>query len=566
MNKKEAMAFLRYRVIEPILDAPKGSVDSTVKEAASKKYFDPYFKRTFTFSERTLYRYLKEYKLFEFDGLKPKESKSKGRSKLLSPEEINYIVELKEGLVTRSAQKIIAMLELSGKVEKGKLKLRTVNRILNSLGYTRENLKKDNRVYIKNISTRIYEQYQGDTMEGVYINDLNGDTFKVYLFAFIDNYSKFVPHGQFYRESSLPRMEDCLKKAITKYGIMERIYVDNAKIFISDDFKLSCAKLGIKLSYATPYHPQGKGAIEKFWEFVQLDFLEELKLHPVHNIRELNERFFAWLDIKYHQKVHAAHGMTPKEAWDKQILEGIRPRFVSPLALEAAFLYTAERVVSKYGVVSFEANTYEIDASLVGKRVEVRYDPFNLKQLYIYYDDKYVCTAKPIDLQRERHSQYSSIKKDPECDPILDINYTELLAKQFRLSVQEQAKELFAGNHTVVNANNAIDEKIPPVKSDEEDSYLFKAPKDKEYSMGRKEFLNVISKFLNINTFSYSDKEMIYGFYENFKDFDPELFMGALSKLKNEHKDIEKNILYYLNTLKTELENILNIGRRNNAT
>ncbi|HCA29201.1 MAG TPA: Stk1 family PASTA domain-containing Ser/Thr kinase [Ruminococcaceae bacterium] len=36
--------------------------------------------------------------------------------------------------------------------------------------------------------------------------------------------------------------------------------------------------------------------------------------------------------------------------------------------------------------------------------------------------------------------------------------------------------------------------------------------------------------------------------------------------IKNEHKDIEKNILYYLNTLKTELENILNIGRRNNAT
>jgi transposase InsO family protein len=47
------------------------------------------------------------------------------------------------------------------------------------------------------------------------------------------------------------------------------------------DFKLACAKLDIRISYATPYHPAGKGSIEKFWQFVQSDFLPELRLHPV---------------------------------------------------------------------------------------------------------------------------------------------------------------------------------------------------------------------------------------------------------------------------------------------
>ncbi|AEE95412.1 DDE-type integrase/transposase/recombinase [Mahella australiensis] len=284
MNDADMMAYLRYRAIESVLDAQKGKVDEMVKEVASRTIFDPYFNRSFSFSDRTVYRYLKLYRLYGFDGLKPKVNRNRNNHCVLSPEQIRWITQLKEQLPLRSVRKIIAMLEASC------MKERTVSRVLHDMGYTRSNLARDKNVYNHNVSADIFEQYQGDMMEGVYITDKNGNKRKVYLFGFIDNFSKFVPHSQFYYESSLPRMEDCLKKAITKYGVPERVYLDNGKVYVSYNFKLSCARLGIRLSYATPYHPAGKGCIERFWQFVQSDFLTELRLHPVDDIRMLYSR------------------------------------------------------------------------------------------------------------------------------------------------------------------------------------------------------------------------------------------------------------------------------------
>jgi putative transposase len=55
---------------------------------------------------------------------------------------------------------------------------------------------------------------------------------------------------------------------------------------------------------------------------------------------------------------------------------------------EEIFLHAQKRCVNKYGVISFEGNTYEAPAELIGKNVVVRYNPFHLEYLHIYYQDK----------------------------------------------------------------------------------------------------------------------------------------------------------------------------------
>lgn len=547
VTKEESIAYLRYMVIEAIANAEEGETAQLIKEAASKKHYDPYTQKYFSFSERTLYRYLKAYRELQFQGLYPNIPKQKGRSPTIAQEMLKKIIKLKEALPTRSARKIIAILELSNEVERGKLKVRTVNHKLNTLGYTYKKLTAEHRVHQKNIAEHILEQYQGDMMEGVHIRDENGNSSPVYLFGFIDQCSKFVPHSQFYPDASLPRMVDCLKKGITKYGRPSRIYLDNAKIFVAEDFKLACAKLDIRISYATPYHPAGKGSIEKFWQFVQKDFLSELKLHPVTDIRKLNERYFAWLDM-YHQKIHEAHGMTPEEAWDKQIKEGIKPRMVSPIALREAFYHTAYRSVNKYGVISFEGNTYEVDATLIGERIQVRYDPFDLRELFIYFKDRFICTAKPIDLTKEKHSQYQHLEADPACDPKLDIDYLGLLTEQFKASLKDQAQILLAGNQELLSTKE-----VQQILTEEQPDHPIRAPKDKDYAMDRKEFLETVTGFLGIQIPTFTDKEKIYDFYETFKDFDRDLFVKALEVIKQENKDTNRNIIYYLSKLKEEL-------------
>lgn len=52
---------------------------------------------------------------------------------------------------------------------------------------------------------------------------------------------------------------------------------------------------------------------------------------------------------------------------------GTKLRFFSLVELEEIFLHAEERNVNKYGVISFEGNTYEAPAELIGKNVIVRY-------------------------------------------------------------------------------------------------------------------------------------------------------------------------------------------------
>ncbi|MDP4177203.1 MAG: DDE-type integrase/transposase/recombinase [Bacillota bacterium] len=285
---------------------------------------------------------------------------------------------LKEELPTRSDLKIIIMLELARKTEKGFLKLRTVNRLLKHYGYTLENLTKNNRVYFKHEKISINKIWQSDIMEACYIKDSDGNGRMVYLIGFIYDHSRRILHCQFYFESTLTRLEDCLQKAVIKFGAPDSIYVDNDKVYISEQFKIICAKLGITLKYATAYHAAIKGKIQVFCKFVQSSFLPEVRKNKVSNIIQLNDLFQAWLKYECHEKLHSSINMTSIERWKKSISDGTKLRYFSSIQLDEIFMHCCERTVTKYGVISFEGNTYEVDGALVGKKIEVHYNPFHL--------------------------------------------------------------------------------------------------------------------------------------------------------------------------------------------
>src|SRR6187551_2260028 len=53
----------------------------------------------------------------------------------------------------------------------------------------------------------------------------------------------------------------------------------------------------------------------------------------------------------------------------------------TPAALAEAFLWEAHRTVSKTALVSLQGNTYQVDPLLVGHRVELVFDPFDLTRI-----------------------------------------------------------------------------------------------------------------------------------------------------------------------------------------
>lgn len=252
IKREDAVAFFRFQIISDMLDAEPGFIEVTARSLAKRQFNDVVNKRMVSFSERTIFTYYSNYKKHGFDGLKPKIRCDKGTHPSIDSAVINDILSLKKELPTRSAAKIMIMLILAGKLEENSIHLRTVNRILNQYGYTRESLSKDSRLYIKHEKDRICAMWQSDVMSAFYIPDGNNGNKLCYLIGIIDDHSRRDMHSEFYFDSTLTRLEDVLRKAVTKHSAPSSLYVDNGKIIISEQFKLLCARLGIKLKHATP--------------------------------------------------------------------------------------------------------------------------------------------------------------------------------------------------------------------------------------------------------------------------------------------------------------------------
>jgi len=546
VKKEDAVAFFRFSVISPMLNAPKGHIDATAKKLAKTEFNDIVNQKMVTFHYRTIYTYYMNYKKHGFEGLKPKMYKNKGAHPSVPDEYIKSILKLKEELPSRSAKKIITMLELACKIEKESLHVRTVNRILKHYGYTTKDLKNSNRVYDKHEKNWINAMWQSDVMSVFYLPDENGKQRMCYLIAFIDDHSRKILHAQFYFDATLTRLEDCLKKAVIKFAAPDTLYVDNGKIYISNDFKLICARLGIVVKYSKPFQPSGKGKVEKFWQYVQSSFLTEIRNNKVNSIVELNDLFSAWLKTEYHDKIHSSIGVTPNERWDKSLKAGTRLRYYSPVQIDQAFLHFAERTVNKYGVISFDGNEYAIDGSLVNKRVAIRYNPFHLDTVHVYYQDKYYGLARIVDLKREKHKSVTGIEEDPIVDSTISRQYLDNIKSNYQDYLKEQLNTpLDQEIELHAKLNNSTGETTTKI-----DDTKHIVPDEKTQVLKRREFVEIISTALGIKTLSYAEKGKLYELWQTFKEFNKDLLINIVDDIKEKTPDFNDNFLYYLAQIK----------------
>lgn len=546
IKKEDAVAFFRFSVIAPMLNAPKGQIDATARKLAKTEFNDVVNQKMLTFHYRTIYTYYINYKKYGFDGLKPKKYRNKNTHPSVPDEYIKSILELKEELPSRSALKIIRMLELAGRIEKGSLHVRTVNRILKHYGYTRKELKNSSRVYVKHEKKRINAMWQSDVMSAFYLPDKNGKKRICYLIGFIDDYSRRITHAQFYFDATLPRLEDCLRKAVIKFAAPDTLYVDNGQIYISNDFKLICARLGIVVKYSKPFHASGKGKVEKFWQYVQSSFLTEIRNKKVNSIIELNDLFSAWLKTEYHEKVHSSTGLTPLKRWENSLKSGASLRYFSPVQIDQAFLHYAERTVNKYGVIPFDGNEYAAPGTLVNKRISIRYNPFHLDTIHIYYQEKYYGLARVIDLKKEKHKSVARIEEDPAVDSTISrqyldnikSNYQEYLKKQLNTPLDQEINLQAKLNHLTESTTT------------ENDGTKHIVPDEKTQAIKRKEFVEIISSALGIKTLSYAEKGKLYELWQTFKEFNKDLLISIVDDIKEKTPDFNDNFLYYLAQIK----------------
>jgi putative transposase len=132
---------------------------------------------------------------------------------------------------------------------------------------------------------------------------------------------------------------------------------------------------------------------------VREQFLVEVAHSGIEGLDELNRLFSAWVETVYHRAVHSETGHAPLE----RFLAAGAPRPADPEQLGDAFRWAERRRVTKTATVSLFGNHYQVDAALVGERIELVFDPFALEHIEVRFQGRPMGQAVPQRIGRHVH-------------------------------------------------------------------------------------------------------------------------------------------------------------------
>jgi putative transposase len=261
-------------------------------------------------------------------------------------------------------------------------------------------------------ASRANEVWQADhTPLDIWVRDERGTPVRPWLTVILDDYSRAVAAYRLSIQApsalgtALTLREAIWRKADSRWhvcGIPQTFYTDHGSDFTSQHLEQVGADLKMVLVFSAAGRPRGRGRIERFFQTINQLFLAGLpgytprgtpKPTPTLTLAELDGRLQSFLLDDYHQRVHGETGMAPQARWEAG---GFLPQLPESLEqLDLLLLTVAKpRQVQQDGI-HFQGLRY-LDLTLaayVGEPVVIRYDPKDLAEIRVYYQDRFLCRA-----------------------------------------------------------------------------------------------------------------------------------------------------------------------------
>lgn len=389
-KKAEAIAAERMQLLSPLLAEGIDSAKASQLKAQICEQTG--------LSERTIRRHLNQYRAEGFWGLKPKGKGRPQQTETIPAHILEQAILLRREVPGRSVAQIIQILEWEGLVQPRQIKRSTLQDKLTERGYSARHMQ----LYASSgVAARRFQQkyrnrlWHSDILYGPYLPiGPDGQLKQVYMVSFLDDATRFILHAEFFPTLDQIIVEECLRQSLMKFGQPEAVFFDNGRQYRTKWMKRACAKLGIRLLFAQPYSPESTGKVEIFNKSVRT-FLDEAALEKPKTLNQLNRLFWVWLEECYQNKPHSGlrNNSSPVNAFhsDKKAL-----KFIDLEILTNAFLHCEERKVDKAGCISFQGEKYEVGVSFVGSKVDVIYDPADIRQLTIEYEGHKPWIAKQL--------------------------------------------------------------------------------------------------------------------------------------------------------------------------
>lgn len=411
-DRRERIALFRYALIREAADPALSSRQRgmLVRALAEQDHLGPDGERV-RVSRNTLDRWIRSWRAGGFDALRP----DPRLGVPTSPHELlELAAALKREAPARTAAQIAAILvEREGASPHPRTLQRHFARLeLGRGGPARKVLGRFEAEHPNELWTA--DHLHGPPVAGR----------KALLAGVIDDHSRALVGARWSHAEDTLRLEAALRAALAARGVPKVLYVDNGAAFVSRQLERACAVLGIRLVHSRPGRPEGRGKIERVFRTVREQFLVELDARGgAGDLEELNRLFAAWVEGVYHRRVHSETGSPPLERF---LLAG-PPELPDPGLLREAFSWSERRTVTKTATVNLHGNRYQVDQALVGRQVELVFDPFDLTRIEVRYAGRPMGLAVPEQLGRHAHPAARPETAEPPPAPPTGIDYLGLV-------------------------------------------------------------------------------------------------------------------------------------------
>lgn len=191
-----------------------------------------------------------------------------------------------------------------------------------------------------------------------------------YLIAELDDCSRFILSSGWYRKQNKLNVFSVFYAGLAHWGKPKASLQDHgSQCRVTGprgeaDYSAYCRLLGIELKWAP--RAQTKGKIERFWRFVQRDFVRENL--DVESFEELNRRWnnwVAWYNFRFRRDF-----LGGKTAWE--VYQTVSTTKLTRKELIEKLTIEARRRVSRESTISLAGQPYRVPPGYIGARIWVK--------------------------------------------------------------------------------------------------------------------------------------------------------------------------------------------------
>jgi transposase InsO family protein len=373
-EERNQEALFRHAILGDVLSRTlrRGQLRPALKQLAQQSYQD-HSGRSRRIAYKTLEEWFYNYRHGGFEALKPRPRKDRNKSRILTEDLQQLILDMKREDPGRSAPLILRELELAARIRRGQASVSSVERLLRQHGLSGPRMELDHAARYRWEASCCGELWQGDALHGpLLMNPATGRKQRAIVFGLLDDRSRLIPYLEAGFGETEERFLRLLHQAIARRGIVRKLLLDNHASFSGYDLRLLCARLGIHLVHSRPYDAPSKGKIERFWRTLRNQLVERMDMSEVTTIDEFNLRLWTWVETEYHRQPHSSlSGRTPLEVWES---ETDQIRWVEDHSqLDESFYGEVERLVRNDSTVQWRGIFYEVPPYLRRQRVRLRY-------------------------------------------------------------------------------------------------------------------------------------------------------------------------------------------------